>query len=181
MPLKVKKPVFQKPRSTTSPLPNEGRIPKITENKYINNIPITKVGSETPNSDNISMILLKKLSLLIPVQTPRATPEKIAIIAEIKTNSNVAGNLSAIKSETGLLNWYESPNSPLTALPINLMNCVWTGSFNRYFSRISSLFSEEASWPTILCTGSPTKLNKEKETNATTIITSIDCISLIKK
>ena len=44
--------------------------------------------------------------------------------AEIKTNSKVAGNLSAIKSETGLLNWYESPNSPLIALPINLINYV---------------------------------------------------------
>ena len=67
IPLKVKKPVFQKPRSTTSPLPNDGRIPKITENKYINNIPMTKVGSETPKSDKISMTLLKKPSRLIPV------------------------------------------------------------------------------------------------------------------
>ena len=47
-PLEVKKPVLQKPRSTTSPLPNDGSIPKITENKYINKIPITKVGRETP-------------------------------------------------------------------------------------------------------------------------------------
>ena len=29
----VKKPVDQNPRSTTSPLPNDGRIPKITANK----------------------------------------------------------------------------------------------------------------------------------------------------
>ena len=30
----VRKPVVQKPRSTTSPRPNEGKIPKITANKY---------------------------------------------------------------------------------------------------------------------------------------------------
>ena len=65
---------------------------------------MTKVGSETPKSDKISMILLKKPSRLIPVYTPRTTPVTIAISAEIKTNSKVAGNLSAIKSETGLLN-----------------------------------------------------------------------------
>jgi len=32
----VKKPVDQKPKSTTSPLPNEGNIPKITAKRYIN-------------------------------------------------------------------------------------------------------------------------------------------------
>ena len=37
----VKKPVDQKPRLTTSPLPKEGSTPKITANKYINSIPIT--------------------------------------------------------------------------------------------------------------------------------------------
>ena len=93
MPLKVKNPVFQKPISTTSPLPNDGSIPKITENRYINNIPITNVGSETPKSDMTNMILLKYPSLFIPVYTPRRTPESIAISADIKTNSKVAGNL----------------------------------------------------------------------------------------
>ena len=34
----VKKPVDQKPRSTTSPLPKEGNIPRITANKYMNNM-----------------------------------------------------------------------------------------------------------------------------------------------
>jgi hypothetical protein len=33
----------------------------------------------------------------------------------------------------------------------------------------------------MLLTGSPTKLNKEKETKATIIITRIDCKSLLKK
>ena len=45
----VKKPVDQNPRSTTSPLPNEGNIPKITAKRYINSIPITNVGRDTPN------------------------------------------------------------------------------------------------------------------------------------
>ena len=35
-------------------------FPKLQKNIYINNIPMTKVGSETPKSDKISMILLKK-------------------------------------------------------------------------------------------------------------------------
>jgi len=34
----------------------------------------------------------------------------------------VAGNLSEISSETGLLNWYDIPNSPLDALTTNLEN-----------------------------------------------------------
>jgi hypothetical protein len=36
----------------------------------------------------------------------------IAIEAETKTNSKVAGILSAIKSETSLFNWYDIPKSP---------------------------------------------------------------------
>ena len=67
MPLKVKKPVLQKPKSTTSPLPKEGRTPKITENKYINNIPITKVGSETPNKEIAYIVSLKNPFRFIPV------------------------------------------------------------------------------------------------------------------
>ena len=63
----VKKPVDQKPRSTTSPLPKEGSIPKITANKYINNIPITNVGSDTPNKEIANIASLKKPFLFIPV------------------------------------------------------------------------------------------------------------------
>ena len=58
-PLKVRKPVDQKPNWITSPLPNEGNIPSITENKYINNMPITNVGSDTPKRDIIRIKLLK--------------------------------------------------------------------------------------------------------------------------
>ena len=65
MPLKVKNPVFQNPRSTTSPLPNDGSIPKITANRYINNIPITNVGRETPKSEIINMILLILILLIL--------------------------------------------------------------------------------------------------------------------
>ena len=36
MPERVKKPVDQKPISVTSPLPKDGSMPSITENKYIN-------------------------------------------------------------------------------------------------------------------------------------------------
>jgi hypothetical protein len=60
-------PVVQNPRSTTSPLPKEGNIPKITANKYINNIPITKVGSETPRRETAKITSLAKLFLFIPV------------------------------------------------------------------------------------------------------------------
>ena len=63
----VKKPVDQKPRSTTSPLPNEGNIPKITAKRYINNIPITNVGSDTPYNEIANIISLKKPFLFIPV------------------------------------------------------------------------------------------------------------------
>ena len=35
-----RKPVVQKPRSVTSPLPKDGSTPNITENKYISKIPI---------------------------------------------------------------------------------------------------------------------------------------------
>ena len=63
----VKKPVDQKPRSTTSPLPNEGNTPKITANKYINSIPITNVGSDTPNNEMASITSLKKPFRFIPV------------------------------------------------------------------------------------------------------------------
>ena len=63
----VKKPVDQKPRSTTSPLPKEGNTPKITANKYINSIPITNVGSDTPSNEMANIISLKKPFRLIPV------------------------------------------------------------------------------------------------------------------
>ena len=64
----VKRPVVQKPISTiTSPLPKEGNTPKITAKKYINNIPITKVGRETPSKEIAKIILLKKLPRFIPV------------------------------------------------------------------------------------------------------------------
>ena len=63
----VKKPVDQKPKSTTSPLPNEGNIPKITANKYINSIPITNVGSDTPSNEIANITSLKKPFRFIPV------------------------------------------------------------------------------------------------------------------
>ena len=59
----VKKPVVQKPRSVTSPLPKDGRMPRITENKYMSIIPIIKVGSETPARETTSIIFERKLSL----------------------------------------------------------------------------------------------------------------------
>ena len=63
----VKKPVDQKPRSITSPLPKEGSTPKITANRYINSIPITNVGSDTPNKEIANIISLKKPLRFIPV------------------------------------------------------------------------------------------------------------------
>jgi len=42
--------------------------------------------------------------LFMPVYTPNKVPETNAIRADIKTNSIVAGNLSMINSDTGLLN-----------------------------------------------------------------------------
>ena len=63
----VKKPVDQKPKSTTSPLPNEGNTPKITAKRYINSIPITNVGSDTPNKEIANMVSLKKPLRFIPV------------------------------------------------------------------------------------------------------------------
>ena len=63
----VKKPVDQKPRSTTSPLPKEGKIPNITAKRYINNIPITNVGSDTHNNEIANIISLKKPFRFIPV------------------------------------------------------------------------------------------------------------------
>ena len=75
----------------------------MTENRYIKSIPITKVGNDTPNKDTPKIILLVKLSRLIPVYTPNKIPATKAITAETNTNSNVAGSLSVINSETGLL------------------------------------------------------------------------------
>ena len=100
----VKKPVDQNPRSTTSPLPKDGRTPNITAKRSINKIPITKVGRETPNNETASIKSLKKPFLFMPVYTPNKVPETNAIKADIKTNSIVAGNLSMINSDTGLLN-----------------------------------------------------------------------------
>jgi hypothetical protein len=48
-------------------------------------------------------------------------------------------------------------------------------------SLTSACLSIEESSPVKLITGSPTKLNKEKETKATTTITRIACKSLLKK
>ena len=98
----VKNPVVQKPRSTTSPLPKDGSTPNITEKMYISIMPIIKVGRETPASEITKIILETKLSRLIPVYTPKKIPVKIAIKAETKTNSKVAGILSEINSDTGL-------------------------------------------------------------------------------
>ena len=63
----VKNPVDQYPILTTSPLPKDGSIPKITANSYINNIPITKVGRDTPSNETARIILLKKLFRFMPV------------------------------------------------------------------------------------------------------------------
>ena len=65
-PVKVKKPVDQNPRSTTSPRPKDGKIPSITANKYIKRIPITNVGSETPNKEIAKIVSLRKPLRLIP-------------------------------------------------------------------------------------------------------------------
>ena len=104
MPDIVKKPVDQNPKSTTSPRPKEGKIPNITAKRYIKSIPITNVGSETPKRETAHIMSLKKLLRFIPVYTPKRVPEISAINAETITNSKVAGNLSEINSETGLLN-----------------------------------------------------------------------------
>ena len=101
----VRKPVDQKPISVTSPRPKEVSTPNITENKYISIIPIMKVGKETPAREITSITFDKKVSLFIPVYTPKITPEIIAKSAETNTNSKVAGILSAIKTDTGLLSW----------------------------------------------------------------------------
>ena len=63
------------------------------------------MGRDTPARDITSITLEIKLSLWIPVYTPNITPVIIAINADTKTNSKVAGILSAIKSETSLFNW----------------------------------------------------------------------------
>ncbi|MDC0992454.1 hypothetical protein OAR15_01060, partial [Candidatus Pelagibacter sp.] len=63
----VKSPVVQKPISITSPLPKEGKTPKITAKRYMNKIPITKVGKETPSKETAKIILLTKLFRFIPV------------------------------------------------------------------------------------------------------------------
>ena len=52
---------------------------KVTENKYMNKIPITKVGRDTPKSDVTNMKLLTKPSRLIAVYTPKNTPKKIRL------------------------------------------------------------------------------------------------------
>ena len=66
-PVTVKKPVDQKPKSTTSPLPKDGSTPKITAKRYIKSIPITNVGSDTPSNEIASMVSLKKPFRFIPV------------------------------------------------------------------------------------------------------------------
>ena len=70
----------------------------------MNKIPITNVGKETPNNDTARIKSLKKPFLFIPVYTPNKVPEINAISAEITTSSIVAGSLSNISSDTGLLN-----------------------------------------------------------------------------
>ena len=66
-PVIVRKPVDQKPRSTTSPLPKDGKIPSMTAKRYINYIPITKVGSETPNKEIANIASLRNPFRFIPV------------------------------------------------------------------------------------------------------------------
>ena len=65
--LKLLSPVDQKPRSITSPLPKDGSTPNITAKRYMNSIPITNVGRDTPRRDTANIKSLKKPFLLIPV------------------------------------------------------------------------------------------------------------------
>ncbi len=60
------------------------------------------VGRETPASETTRMTFEIKLSLWMPVYTPRITPIMMASKADTNTNSSVAGIRSAIKSETSL-------------------------------------------------------------------------------
>ena len=62
------------------------------------------MGSETPSKEMAKTKSLKKPFRFMPVYTPNNVPVTSAISAEITTSSIVAGNLSTINSETGLLN-----------------------------------------------------------------------------
>jgi hypothetical protein len=55
------------------------------------------------------------------------------------------------------------------------------GSFKPKVSLISALSRSDVSSPTILFTGSPTKVKSENDTKATTNITNIDWNNLLKK
>ena len=44
--------VHQGPRRTTSPRPKDGNQPSVTEKRVISRIPVRKVGSDMPISDN---------------------------------------------------------------------------------------------------------------------------------
>ena len=48
-------------------LPKDGKTPSMTAKRYINNIPITKVGSETPNKEIANIASLKNPFRFIPV------------------------------------------------------------------------------------------------------------------
>ena len=65
--------------------------------------------------------------------------------------------------------------------PINNMVGEETSDEERAELISSALSSSDVSSPTILLIGSPTKLNSEKETKATTSITIADCIRRLKK
>ncbi len=66
---------------TTSPRPKLGNTLKITANTRISRMPIRKVGSDTPTSDNVIHTCEPKLPRRRAVYTPSGTPTSSAMTA----------------------------------------------------------------------------------------------------
>src|ERR1041385_2384248 len=108
---------------------------------------------------------------------PIGTPRMSARAAATKLNSRVAGSFSRMIWPTGLACWYDIPNSPCAAWPMNRANCTTKLSLSPSSWRSRSRSARLVSCPTMLLIGSPTKLNSANAIKATTSMTSTACSS----
>ncbi len=85
------------------PLPETGNHPSFNEKKIIRRGPSQKFGMETPKrAKNIAPLSIREYCLRAAM-IPRGMAISIAISKAAKANSSVAGNLSKIEVNTGLV------------------------------------------------------------------------------
>src|SRR5712691_6661646 len=135
--------------------PEAGSQPSRTEKNRISMIPSQKLGTETPQSDTP----LARRSHRVLRRTAASTPAGMAMPTAMRIAKAaswiVMGSFFATVPVTDARVRMDSPRSPRSANPSQRRYWTGTGSFNPYFSRISSSPAASASVPAMTRAGSP--------------------------